>query len=150
MSLLVPIFSLREMGMESFGFLVFTWTLSKDVYYITIYNIYIYISLLIYFQVLGTCFCVQVSSYTVLPVFQCPDQYDRHAWFNRAIQVCPSDYQKYHCLMVVDEKTAPHYAEFCMTAQTIRKGSFRVLIYFFDLINLSYSCSLGTASSVDL
>lgn len=42
MSLLVPIFSLREMGMESFGFLVFTWTLSKDVYYITIYNIYIF------------------------------------------------------------------------------------------------------------
>ena len=105
---------------------------------------------MIYFQVLGTCFCVQVSSYTVVPVFQCPDQYDRHAWFNRAIQVCPSDYQKYHCLMVVDEKTAPHYAEFCMTAQTIRKGSFRVLIKSFDLINLSYRFSLGMASSVDL
>lgn len=68
MSLLVPIFSLREMGMESFGFLVFTWTLSKDVYYITIYKIYIniYISFDIFsgFGYLFLCPSVQLHSIT--------------------------------------------------------------------------------------
>lgn len=142
MSLLVPIFSLRKMGMESLWLITFT-----GIYLDIKQRCLLYICL---FQVLGTCFCVQVSSYTVVPAIQCPDQHDHQAWFNRAIQVCPSDHQKYHCLMVVDEKTEPQYAEFCMTAQTIPKGSFRVLINFFDLINLSYRFSLGMASSVDL